>query len=521
MGHRERCAQLDRYICELMVSKFNPSTGLLRLRRGVSSTHDPMDFTSMLDQICDLERRFPVDRWKLGNTPIWPTLRVQLYFALRDSSLNDSNINKRTEQAPRAAPSKQLCSRVDALFYSRSHFRENFNGTFWDRHCDLLRKNLEQRGITTALLESASSRPHRYPVELEESFFEDPKISFSKTTMRFYKMKLSIGASLAGYEDFRTELKTLPIRQKTLSQFKEKALISRFAQLQILSKKAANSLRKTKPKIVFITCYYSLPSLAIVWACRRLKIPIVDIQHGMQHHAAYQDWTVKTLGDRSFCPTHFWVWGESDKEKLDKWITTTSNTKSLIGGYPWASFVRSHNQTNRYVEKLQQLKANRKIGLISLPTYKAEIPDYLIDAIKQSSNQVLWLIRTHPRMPEMQEICIQKFQLASINEETLTLASETPLISLLDNCDLHLTWESTVIHEAHLSGVPSIAIEPDAATIYPEALSLGSLVIANHTTLLKQINQQLTYPTEAKKENKAKEEDALSSLLLDAQIPLT
>ena len=240
----------------------------------------------------------------------------------------------------------------------------------------------------------------------------------------------------------------------------------------------------------------------------------------MQHHAAYQDWTIKTLGDLSFCPTHFWVWEDSDQKKLDQWITQTPDTNSLVGGYPWARFLRNQSQTNDFIEKLQQLTANRKIGLISLPTYKANIPDYLVDAIQQSSNQILWLVRTHPRMPQMGEICIRRFQLASINEETLTLASETPLVSLLGNCDLHLTWESTVIHEAYLSGVPSIAIEPDAAAIFPAAISSSLLSIADQATLLKRINQLLEQPIKANPENTAKEQDALSSLIRDAQIQL-
>ena len=485
-----------------------------------------MDFSSMLERICDIEARFPVNSWKLGKTPIWPLLRVKLYFALRNSTLLTNNANTPApKDVKNGLPEKtaKWNGKADVIFFSRSNYREELDGVFWDRHCDPLRMAIEKKGISTVLFESAGPCGHRFPVALEKSFsttsndFKKPNISTAKLHKKFGLFRPSLTTNWDEYDFFLEELSRLNLKFKELKKFSKKSVVNKYLSLKSRSAESEKFLRKAKPKIVFITCYYSAKSLPTVWACRRLKIPIVDIQHGMQHHAAYQNWTAKTLGDLSFCPTHFWVWSNGDKKKLDKWVTNTASVNTITGGYLWADLIRTHGKECSLDHTILKSKGNRKIGMISLPTYEPQIPDYLIEAVKKSSDQILWLIRTHPRLPNIGKICIEKFETDIINSQTVAFASNTPLIKLLGICDLHLTWESTVIHEAHLSGVPSIAIEPDAETIFQKAKDAGFLIIANEKTLLKEISHLSESEAPPAKETEMHDLDTLSSLIRDAQ----
>jgi hypothetical protein len=484
-----------------------------------------MDFSSILKRIYDIETRLPVNDWKLDQTPIWPLLRIQLHFAL----LNRMDLTGKINIQPKGSIKnnhrelpEQWNHTVDAVFYSKSHFREELNGVFWNRHCDPLRVALEEQGISTILFERSGSRQHQYPVACEESFYTDPNNSINTGASPFEirkiieRLQLRMSAKWDKYELFLEELSKLGINSVSCKSFSKESIIKRFFKLRKRSASAEGFLRIAKPRVVFITCYYGAESLAVVWACRRLKIPIVDIQHGMQHHAAYQNWTAKTLGDLSFCPTHFWVWSKDDKSKLDTWIMNFTSISAIRGGYPWAKLVRTEKKSSSFNHSLKALQGDKKIGLISLPGYEPDIPDYLIDAVKRSSKRILWLVRTHPRLPETGKVCIEKFEIASINAEALALASNTPLITLLEDCDFHLTWESTVIHEAYLSGVPSIAIEPDAEMIFPEVKAAGFLLIANETTLLKEINKLSGSAMKSTQEPPHEDCNVLSSLIRDA-----
>ena len=485
-----------------------------------------MDYSSILNTICDLETQFPVNNWKLDGTPIWPLLRIQLNFALRDRMVLSNRTNAPKIECIKnnyqALPTNWNHN-VNAIFYSKSHYREKLNDLYWDRHCDPLRMILEKQGNSTILIESSGTSQHKYPVAFEESFYTDPndskntRSSLFKTRERIERLRLKLsGARWDKYEQFLKELIQLGIKPNNYKSFSRKTTIKRFLKLKSKSTNIQKFLQQSKPKIVFITCYYVTESLAVVWACRRLKIPIVDIQHGMQYNSAYQNWTAKTLGNLSFCPTHFWVWSSDDKNKLDKWVTNTNTVTCIQGGYPWSNLVRAtHPQV--FNNPLKKLKGDRKLGLITLPTYEPDIQGYLVDAIKRSSQKILWLIRTHPRIPEAGKACIEKFDIASINSETLAYASNTPLVALLGDCDLHLTWESSVIHEAYLLDIPSIAIERDAEIIFPAAKEAGLLLIANENTLLEKINKLSDSSLQSANKSPIEEDSVLSSLIRDAQ----
>lgn len=458
-----------------------------------------MEYGPIVDGIVDAESRFPVATWTIDGLHVWPLIRIRLYpllagvFGARDGIEEQIRRSQQTggrsvlalagaalrriAAAPRTAAeartvSKRLSAPADALFYSLSHMRANVNGLWHDRHCDpLIDILMEQRGLSSILLESAYDVPHRTP-RANDNVVVDADSWVRFTARRGRSLDERTGVSMKSYDAFLRWL-VAEFPGIDTSQLQVKALRREARSVAALRGAFEVALDNSGVRACFVACYYHDPGMALAWACRRKGIPCVDLQHGMQANPAYSRWTAVPVDGYELLPEVFWNWTLSESQGIRSWADKTGGAhRSIVGGFPWLDIFSAEQPVK--VSAPESLRI-----LFSMPTFEYELPEWIFSSIAQSPSGWTWSFRLHPRQQKAREELRALLQ-ATTTQATweLDAASDLPLPTVLRNIDVHVTHSSSVILEAEYFGIRSVAIQHDAARSFENQTSTGVLVIA-------------------------------------------
>ena len=193
---------------------------------------------------------------------------------------------------------------------------------------------------------------------------------------------------------------------------------------------------------VYVICYYDTVMLGVVRAFRLAGKPAWDVQHGNlgPTHDAYNNRRAFMLGS-SFQPTAFLVWSREFGEFVEHTL-----------GAEWESTEYAHLKG---FAKATAAPVGRVTILYSLQP-ETPFPSEVAATMRRFTN-VYWLLRPHPRQgalpPDID--CLRTLPNVAIG------SASDPLISDLQVCSLHITYNSSVVHEAAASGQPSLFLDPD------------------------------------------------------------
>lgn len=203
----------------------------------------------------------------------------------------------------------------------------------------------------------------------------------------------------------------------------------------------------------YVICYYDAIMLGVVRAFRRLDKPVWDVQHGHlgATHDAYNNSSAYALRS-NFQPTGFVVWDKSFGEYLETRL-----------GARWESTEYLH------LRALPQpaVRHTKPTILYSLQ-WDALPSQEVLAAVRRFSN-MQWIFRLHPYQPTAPpELNV----LRSLPNASLVDSSE-PLAAALLRCDLHLTYNSSVVHEAAALGKPSLFLDPQLVQRFAPEIDKG------------------------------------------------
>src|SRR5262249_31727054 len=167
-------------------------------------------------------------------------------------------------------------------------------------------------------------------------------------------------------------------------------------------------LERIRPHLVAVNCYYSLQNMALVAACRRLGIPSVDLQHGVQgaFHIAYGPWMQVPSQGWDLLPDRFWCWSEPEVNSIRSWAARAGGHHvPLVGGNPWLDSWRAGDsplvrEMDSRVARLCAQRPGRKRVLVTLQ-WGMNDQAYLLplrEAIRYGDPDLDWWIRLHPLM---------------------------------------------------------------------------------------------------------------------------
>lgn len=458
---------------------------------------------SMLEEI---ETTFPVIHWKINDIHIWPILRTIIVFSKYTSENPSQTKSYSANNQNWDGNLEWLNHEVDAVLLTNRGTKAQLGEIQYDRLCDPIIEGLNGEKINTLLI-----RSHQIENLSEKNFTESIDIYKYLNNHHIAKYDKSVKDNVhrlpemfAFLQDkYDIEGLNLPSLRIMMNRIRYKADF--FKML----------LSRVSAKIGFVVCYYREDGYAFCLACNELGIPSVDIQHGVQgdFHFAYGGWNAVPENGFEVMPTAFWCWSEYEKETIEKWGRQIH--RAFIGGNPWLEMWKDNH--SKLVLKYDKIIKNEHKSdelnilltlqpLYGLPGWKANIPTWVLDAIKLSPNNWRWYVRMHPQMIdggyvfESENTIVELKKHGLLEKVEFKLATDLPLPSLLRHMDVHATAHSSCIIEAEHFGVPSIVLHENGVLGYPKQIETGwALPAFNKEQLLQAINEQYS-----KKQNEVK-----------------
>ncbi len=473
-----------------------------------------MNRREVMDLINEIEEMFPVDQWKIEGIHIWPVLRISLAMQLFRQNISNENIPNRSLINKVNNYSKKIAKLIKMIYSNNSHGYKNIhssevdylfigdqvsriwlNDAWYDRFCDPFIEHLNNIGKKSIHMEpyydakNPNYRPTRYL---------QPRLDFIKLKSLLMKPYNGNNISLNNYNIFANKIH---------SSFPELDGIINVIPRQMgfilyFSRYFEKFLSVNKLKAVFIVEYYNIIAMSIILACKRLNIPTIDIQHGVQGdlHIAYGRWQKVPEHGFNLLPDYFWVWSESEANAINNWRldNDVDTHKPFAGGNIWLEMWKSGETTlvNTYDEIFNKSlnRNNSTVILFTLQplTFDEKYPEWITNAITNSPKDWVWLIRLHPCMLTEREKVKEYFVRDGNARIEIDLATDQPLPIILRNADVHITSFSSTVIEAHDFGIYSVVIDYRGEEYYKREIETGWVVPAhNEHELIKAIHMQV------------------------------
>ncbi len=465
------------------------------------SAHLP-DNDSIIKFIYGLETEYPVDTFCQDDLHIWPLLRLALFSEIRNAGTRNrpcqflpasfkycidrlkafrADIKKEEIKLEKAAAAIRD---TDVLLFSRvPAYQVEQQGQEYDKILDpvidLLQGKVTWKKFHVRRVDEDNRRPQIHP-----------GVVLPVTPVRALRQRarpVVISASLS------TAIRMLEASVESHFDLKINLADAVTADLEDLIAYRdyfLAALQGAKCRLVILPCYYGKRQAGLVWACHRLGIKTMDIQHGKQGclNIGYGQWSrVPDQGYELF-PDIFWVWGKDSQENLKIGKPgQTCKPSIMIGGNLFLShWVNGAPYEYRRDNPAfwQRLENAQRVLLVTLQPFTVHkaVPEHLLDAIKRSPPEWLWLLRMHPTHKPDQQSIMDWLNTWGISMDCLeiTQASRQPLYALMKHTHVHMTLWSSSGYEALHFNVPTIFLSADALALYADYLEKGIFYYADN-----------------------------------------
>lgn len=445
------------------------------------------DYLSLIDRVETADAESKLGRLRvlrLHDIEVWPLIRVRLNnlppattHLMRNVSVGQVLLLIKGGLQLSWAMLRLIISGPSqsqgCVFFSHPENMAQMDGQWHDRSCDPISAEAQRLGQATTVLEYSASlkwiRPSARP-RLDITLVLALAKVFSMLLVRMYRYRAK--DQLSELEHYLDESGA----NKCVNVNEVHSLAAFVACARVL---LAVAMRPWRFRLGFVCTYYSSSAMAFVMACRKLDIPVYDIQHGVQGegHVAYRSWRTKDGRMPEALPDGFWCWDDASSAHLKSWCSPTAGPRVVIGGDVWTEYVLS-NATDELC-RADDASVRRTV-MVSLQPVLSPLPDILLQAMAATSADVLWLVRLHPVMTGEFAVKLME-QLHEISCHNFLIQGNTddPLPRQLLRTDLHVTLYSSVVIEAAVLGVFSVLLDSRAVGIFPAAVNSGQAALVH------------------------------------------
>ena len=412
------------------------------------------------EKILSLEKAVAVDTYTFNSEPIWPLIRMNIYLSESKSGGKKVSVKKALiffflGLVDSLKSYFSIRRTVDNVLITTSHYKVWENGQLHDKILDPVLKHLQRRSESYQVWEFTSDYQFSSKISYRQFMYPIQRKLYVRHRLRslFKPSNFPLGGDI---EKLNTELASHDLSFRVNEAFIQKVSLT-FDNVRFFKKQ----LEKVRAQRVFVVCYYDAKGFALVKAANDLKIPIVDLQHGVQgeRHLAYARWPSNLIHSK-FLPSHFYVWNQHSYETIGAWKHDIS--KILLGCNQWV------------LERVR--KISNEILLVSLQPIEGFIPEVLLTEIRDYQGDKKWYLRLHPtQLHQLERVEDVVKSWGIVQKVNVRDASALPLTTLLERTALHVTFYSSVAVEASYYNVATYFLSQQGATMYrkiiPERLS--------------------------------------------------
>ncbi|WP_237715493.1 hypothetical protein [Pelosinus fermentans] len=446
-----------------------------------------------------IEKDFPVNTWEVDGVHIWPLIRNGLSYNLfslpttdlvvsdstskcrifkRGFSLIKQNIDYIKTYIWDFRKNDKINNRqADVLFLNNTGCRRNLKDVWYDVFCDPIIEKLNNEQISHFVLEWNNSK-YRMPRNNKSKLIQ-PFIDYIRIKTKLIKKNKKYQCTLSGLEEFNKYLQSIDAR---IELYTSEELCREYHFLDELARRFSKDIKVLKPKIAFVSIYYTDVDLAFILACKRNNVITVDIQHGVQGRwqSAYGQWSNIPSNGYELLPDVFWNWSQVEFDAILEWSQSNGKHHPFVGGNLFLE--QWLDQSSAMIKHYDNIinvglrnKQTSKITVLYTSNY-GKIPKYMIDVIKSSSDIFTWWIRIHPGMIEKMNIFEDDLKQEGLTDVEIQLPTTLPLPALIRYCDVHITAYSTVVLEAEKFGVASVVTDKSSTYRYGEQINSGVVI---------------------------------------------
>ena len=449
------------------------------------------EFTNFIN---DLEKKYPVNEWKIEGIHLWPLIKIRLSF-----SFHSKPSPKFSEQRSYFFILKSLFKSVyqladlylknekkpKRLFCLAPHFRFFDGEKYINRYFNKLINSSEDSSLDFIFGEYGNTtKEYREKVDFSDKtlYLENYKY-LALIIRKFLWKRYYNNAEWTEFQEFINDVEN-KLGKKFISK---EELIKQFTFIDLLKKIYKIFLVKNSVNEVYLLCYYVSEMYAMNLATSELQINSWDIQHGGQGnlHLAYSNFNKIPTAGYKLLPKRFWVWDSASGAVISKWSSKQNYHQVEVKGNPWIDFCLKTYSSG--------IPDNKKIILYTMqPVGGTLLENYIIEAIKKTPPEFEWWLRLHPR--QLQE----KAKLQSIiNAEGISSrvnineALYLPLPGILSKTFVHISKFSGSILEAFIMKVKTIIISQIGVESFPDVVNSEYAVIHLDQNADKLIDQIL------------------------------
>ena len=421
----------------------------------------------------EIERHFPVAQWRMGDVPVWPLARCDLYVDMHRAAFGGA------APLPRALPLR-ICAALARPLVNRWRARrdpvhqlhkpapadvvllgdgvslDRIDGAYQDRFGEPLIDALERQGKTVFLMQPGDLG--RLPWRRK---------TFAASIVESKALLASLFhhgcADLPQHAEVIKFLAEAGVSAPSLSG----SLLTRRARLVAAAAGVFEHMfRRVNPAMAFVVNAAAGLGPAFVLACRRRGILSIDLQRCPRAGApmAYE-WSSLPKDGYTVLPSIFWTWDASEAPHLP----ASPWHRDLHGGHTQlASFLRREEVS----EVCRAREYEREILVALQPLGGDEVWNALAEVIVSAPATWRWRLRRHPAMRPGQDTIFGR--LLSLGLENVVIDAASPLPFLLRRADVLVSLVSGAAVEASWFGVPALFLSLEAMGPFGALIASGT-----------------------------------------------
>ena len=431
-----------------------------------------MNYESTNERFLTIEERLNVFESSIEGIQVWDWIRTTIAKKIKSkidekdsiSSSNTVNNSSRIISCLKSVYQKNpfWYTSKDAVFYSHGRRKRLDDGLWWDPYIDPLLTDFDRSHVC---LENYKDSKHSTPAKSSNLVYNDLLQCISGFLKRASPSAVEISSQS------HSKIQTV-----------ETTLENEF-DIQInLEELIRNTVKSAKYDIRVHTTWLKLinPQIVITWArpralilsCKRLGIPVLELQHGVIHRYHYEYSYPHAENVEAF-PDQLCVFGDHWKNAVSYPI---KQDKIQVLGFPFANM-----QKKRYSEALQK----NQIIFLSQPTVSGK---RLSRIAAQCSNEFDLeydiIYKLHPREEEDWEDMYPWLQDADLRVAT---SLDEPLYELLARSSIQVGASSTALFEGILFDLETYILDNDYIVAVQYLLDNGAKVIDSAPTFVSKI----------------------------------
>jgi len=467
-------------------------------------------YLALVDEI---ERRFPVIRWRSGDVEIWPLARMDLYLDMYWVNVGGSAPELHPLLLPLRAAVRAATplinwwrSRRDlehlvvrgrpahAIFLGDGVSVDRVDGAWQDRYGEPVIAALERRGLDTFLMQSGdlSRLPRRRPTFAAN-------VVAARGSLTGFAARMPV--ELPGLDGVLQFLGDSGVRAPSLSRAK---LVRRARVVFATAAAFERILRIVKPTLAFVVTFYADLGPAFLLACRRQGILSIDLQHCPQEgaHKAY-GWSALPDQGYAILPALFWNWTEKDAAYIRSWAERLPLPwhRSVHGGHTQLGpFLDDGDQrTKAWDAKFSAVSRGeifeREILVTLQPVggFRRQWAE-LAEQIRAAPSRWRWWIRRHPSARAYQDAEYRDLVSLRMPNVMVDQSLLLPLPALLRHMSVLVSRFSGASAEAAAFGVPAFFLSEEACGQFSRLIAQGLASVIDIGVLNTEIARLPTVP---------------------------